>query len=87
MSPVRPLCAPGPAQRPVLTRQGQACPVSLKTANYFNNNLQSAFQPKMIQINCLFKDYKFAIVIIVGLGLVLKSIGLDAGTGQLKWII
>ena len=34
-----------------------------------------------------FLDYEFAIVIIVGLGLVLKSIGLDAGTGQLKWII
>ena len=27
-SPVRPLCTPAPAQRPVLTRQGQACPVS-----------------------------------------------------------
>ena len=79
MSPVRPLCAPGPAQRPVLTRQGQACPVSLKTANYFNNNLQNKMS---------FLDYRFAIVVIImGLGLLLKSIGLDAGTGQLKWII
>ena len=79
MSPVRPLCAPGPAQRPVLTRQGQACPVSLKTANYFNNNLQNKMS---------FLDYRFDIVVIsMGLGLLLKNIGLDAGTGQLKWII
>ena len=33
-----------------------------------------------------FLDARFAIVII-GLGLLLKSIGFDAGTGQLKWII